>query len=53
MQVVERGKGAQTFDAAQEQKNAVSAATRSMNHSRLVNELYAKSKVVDNRYLFF
>lgn len=53
VQVVERGKGVQTFDAAQEQKNAVSAATRSMNHSRLVNELYAKSKVVDNRYLFF
>ena len=53
VQVVERGQGAQTFDAAQEQKNAVSTATRSMGHTRLVNELYTKAKVVDNRYLFF
>ena len=30
VQVVERGQGAQTFDAAQEQKNAVSTATRSL-----------------------
>lgn len=53
VQVVERGQGAQSFDAAQEQKNAVSTATRNMGHTRLVNELYTKAKVIDNRYLFF
>ena len=53
VQVVERGQGAQTFDAAQEQKNAISTATRSLGHTRLVNELFTKGKVVDNRYLFF
>ena len=53
VQVVERGQGAQTFDAAQEQKNAVSTATRSLGHTRLINELFTKGKVVDNRYLFF
>ena len=53
VQIVERGKGAQTFDAAQEQKNAVSTATRSMGHARLVNELFTKGKDVDNRYMVF
>ena len=53
VQVVERGQGAQTYDAAQEQKNAVSTATRNLGHARLINELYTKGKVVDNRYLFF
>lgn len=53
VQVVETNKGAQTFDAATEQKNLVSAAARTINASRLVNDLYAKSKVIDNRYLFF
>jgi hypothetical protein len=24
-----------------------------MGHTRLVNELYTKAKVIDNRYLFF
>jgi len=53
VQVVERGQGAQTFDAAQEQKNAIATSTRNLGHSRLVNELFTKAKVVDNRYMFF
>lgn len=53
VQVVETGKGALTFDADQEKKSAVAAASRAINSSRLVNDLYAKGKVVDNRYLFF
>lgn len=53
IQVVEKNQGAQTYDAEQEQKNAVATATRSLSTGRLMNELFSKAKVVDNRYLFF
>ncbi|MBO4444332.1 MAG: SurA N-terminal domain-containing protein [Bacteroidaceae bacterium] len=53
IQVVEKNQGAQTYDAEQEQKNAVATATRSLTTGRLVNELFSKSKVVDSRYRFF
>ena len=53
VQVVESNKGTQTFDAAQEQKTAAAAATRNINANRLISELFNKSKVKDNRYLFF
>lgn len=53
IQVVEKNQGAQTFDAEQEQKTAVATATRSLSTGRLINELFSKAKVVDNRYMFF
>ena len=53
IQVVEKNQGAQTFDAEQEQKTAIATATRSLSTGRLINELFSKAKVVDNRYMFF
>ena len=53
IQVIERNQGAQTFNTEQEQKTAASTAARGTSSNRLINELFAKGKVVDNRYLFF
>ena len=53
IQVLERNNGAQTYNAEQEQKNAAATAARNTTANRLINELFAKGKVVDNRYLFF
>lgn len=53
IQILERNQGALTFNAEQEQKNAAATAARGTTANRLINELYTKGKVVDNRYLFF
>ena len=53
LQVVKRGNGVATFDAAAEQKTLESAATRNINANSILNELFRKGEVVDNRYRFF
>ena len=53
LQVVKKGNGVSTFDAAAEQKTLVNAATRNINGQTILNELYRKGNVEDNRYLFF
>ena len=53
VQVVNKGNGVATFDAAAEQKTLEATATRSMNANTILNELFRKGKVEDNRYLFF
>lgn len=53
LQVVKKETGAATFDAAAEQKTLETAATRNINSNTILNELYRKGEVKDNRYLFF
>ena len=53
IEVIEQSTGAQNFDAEQEQKTIAATAARNINASRMINELFMKGKVVDNRYLFF
>ena len=53
VQVVNKGNGVATFDAAAEQKTLEATATRSINANTILNELFRKGKVEDNRYLFF
>ena len=53
VQVVKKNSGAATFDAAAEQKNLESAAVRYINGTAILNELYLKGSVKDNRYLLF
>ena len=53
LQVVKKNNGAAQFDAAAEQKTLEAAATRNINSNTILNELYRKGNVVDNRYIFF
>ncbi|MBQ4083637.1 MAG: SurA N-terminal domain-containing protein [Bacteroidaceae bacterium] len=53
LQVVKRGNGVATFDAAAEQRTLENAATRNINANSILNELFRKGEVVDNRYRFF
>ena len=53
LQVVKKAGGVSTFDAAAEQKTLESAATRNINGQTILNELYRKGNVEDNRYIFF
>ncbi len=51
MQVINREKSAETFDAKQEAQQLSGMASRYA--SAFLNDLYKKAKVEDNRYLFF
>lgn len=53
LQVVKKNNGVAKYDAATEEKTLEAAATRNINSNSIINELYRKSDVVDNRYLFF
>ena len=53
LQVIKKNNGAAQFDAAAEQKTLEAAATRNINSNTILNELYRKGNVVDNRYIFF
>ena len=53
LQVEKKNTGVATFDAAAEQKTLETAAQRNINGQTILNELYRKGNVEDNRYLFF
>ena len=53
LQVIKKNNGVATFNAASEQKNLENTAVRNINSNTILNELYRKSNVEDNRYLFF
>ena len=53
LQVVKKGNGVAQFDAASEQQSLEAAAARNVNGNTILNELYRKGEVKDNRYLFF
>lgn len=53
VQVIKKSNGVATFDAANEQKTLEGTATRSINANSILNELYRKGEIEDNRYLFF
>ena len=53
VEVVKQNSGVAKFDAATEQKSLEAAATRNINGNTILNELYRKGNVEDNRYLFF
>ena len=51
MQVINKEKGTETFDSAAEEKNQSMMAGRYA--SSIINDLYKKGNVKDNRYLYF
>ena len=53
LQVIKKNNGVATFNAASEQKTLENAAVRNINSNTILNELYLKSNVEDNRYRFF
>ena len=53
VQVVKKNNGVATFDAAAEQKTLEATATRNINGNTILNELFRKGNVEDNRYRFF
>ena len=53
LQVMKKEAGKSTFDAASEQKTLEAAATRNINANTILNELYRKGNIEDNRYRFF
>lgn len=53
VEVLKKGNGVATFDAASEQATLETAAVRNINGNTILNELYRKGEVEDNRYLFF
>ena len=53
LQVIKKNNGVATFNAASEQKTLENAAVRNINSNTILNELYLKGNVEDNRYLFF
>ena len=53
LEVIKKNNGAATFDAAAEQKTLEAAAIRNVNSGTIVNELFRKGNVEDNRYIFF
>ena len=53
LQVIKKNAGASKYDAEAEQETLKAAATRNINDGSIVNELYRKGNIEDNRYLFF
>ena len=53
LEVIKNNSGVAKFDAATEQKNLETAATRNINANSIISELYQKGSVEDNRYIFF
>ena len=53
LQVIKKNDGAAQYDAAAEQKTLEAAASRNINSNTIINELYRKGNVEDNRYIFF
>lgn len=53
LQVIKKNNGAAQFDVAAEQNTLEAAATRNINSNTIINELYRKGNIEDNRYLFF
>ena len=53
LQVIKKNNGVASFDAASEQKTLENTAVRNINGNTIINELYRKGNVEDNRYLFF
>ena len=53
LQVIKKNNGVAQFDATAEQKTLETTATRNINGNSILNELYRKGEVVDNRYFFF
>ncbi len=51
IQVYDKGKSAEEYDAQVEKDNLYNAAGRYANN--VINDLYQKAKVKDNRYLYF
>ena len=52
IQVYAKEKGSETFDAKQEETTLTNMAVR-IAGNQLINDLYQKAKVADQRYLFF
>lgn len=52
IQVYAKEKGSEKFDAKQEETTLTNMAVR-IAGNQLINDLYQKAKVVDQRYLFF
>ena len=53
VQVIKKNDGAAQFNAESELKTLETTATRNINGGTIINELYRKGDVEDNRYLFF
>ena len=53
LQVTKKNDGVAQFDAAAEQQILENAAARNINGNTILNELYRKGEIVDNRYRFF
>ena len=53
LQVIKKNAGAAKFNEETEQATLKAAATRNISTSSIVNELYRKGGIEDNRYLFF
>jgi peptidyl-prolyl cis-trans isomerase D len=53
LKVIKKNNGAAQFDVAAEQNTLEAAATRNINSNTIINELYRKGNIEDNRYLFF
>ena len=53
LQVIKKNNGSATFNAESEQKALEATATRNINGNTILNELYRKGEIVDNRYRFF
>ena len=53
LQVIKKNNGVAKFDATAEQNTLEAAATRNINSNTILNELYRKGEIKDNRYIFF
>ena len=53
VQVIKKNNGVAKYDAATEQKTLEATAARNINANSILSELYRKSSIEDNRYLFF
>ncbi len=53
LQVVKKNDGVAQFNADAEKQNLENAAVRNINGNTILNELYRKGEVKDNRYIFF
>jgi len=53
IEVIKANKGTSKFDEAKEKETLINTLSRNINGNRLLQELYTKGDVVDNRYLFF
>ena len=53
LQVIKKKNGVAKFDAAAEQSTLENVATRNINSNTIMNELYRKGDIKDNRYRFF